>query len=421
MLSAFERTVAFRYLRARREEGLISIIAAFSLIGIALGVATLIVVLAVMNGVHGEMIRSIIGLDGHISVYAIAPGGIADYDTVVNRITSVPGVVSATPKIEGQVMALARGQASGAMVNAYPYEDLSRKPLLERKIITGSIDALQSGGVLIGSRLAERLGLGVGDAITLISPEGRATVAGMVPRVRAYPVGGIFQIGMYAYDNALVIMPFSEAQVYFKLSGLPEQSAGRASMIEVAVHHPQQAPEIARHIVDALGPGYHAYDWQSSNNNIFEAVIVQRNVMFLILMLIIIVASFNIVSSLIMLVREKGRDIAILRTMGATRQSVMRIFITCGASVGVLGTAAGIVLGLLIAFNTERIQHGIESLTGHPLFNPELYFLSHLPSKVNGSEVLMVAVIALALSFLATIYPAWRASSLDPAEGLRYE
>ncbi|MDE3038607.1 MAG: lipoprotein-releasing ABC transporter permease subunit [Pseudomonadota bacterium] len=417
MLSSFERIVAFRYLRARREEGLISIIAAFSFIGIALGVATLIVVLAVMNGVRGEMIRSIIGLDGHVSVYAASPGGIGDYENVVNAITAVPGVISAIPKIEGQVMAVNRGQAAGAMVDAYRYDDLGKKLLLERKIIGGSVESLRNGGVLIGSRLAERLGIHVGDPVTLISPEGRATVAGMVPRVKAYPVGGIFQIGMYAYDNALVVMPFQEAQVYFKLSG----RRPAASVIEVMAARPGAAPEIARRIEDALGPGFRAYDWQSSNGHIFEAVIVQRNVMFLILMLIILVASFNIVSSLIMLVREKGRDIAILRTMGATRQSVMRIFIACGAAVGVLGTLGGVCLGLLIAFNTERIQHRLESLTGHPLFNPELYFLSHLPSKVDVSEVLMVAALALALSLLATIYPARRAASLDPVEGLRHE
>jgi len=426
MLTAFERTVAIRYLRARREEGLISIIALFSLIGIALGVATLIVTLAVMNGVRGELIHSIIGLEGHVSVYG-THGGIRDYDATAQQIAAMQGVKSAVPKIEGQIMATYRGQAVGSMVAAYRYDDLKYKPLLAKKIISGDISALQHGGVVIGSRMAEKMGLHLGDDITLISPEGRATVAGMVPRVKAYTIGGIFQIGMFAYDNGLIVMPFDEAQTYFKLkdSIIPppegEGISGQVSQIEVMANDPEQAGQIASQIRAALGPDFRIYDWKTSNSNIFEAVIVQRNVMFLILTLIILVASFNIISSLIMLVREKGRDIAILRTMGASRSSISRIFIACGASVGVIGTFAGVLFGLLIAFNTENIQRGLESMMGHKLFADELYFLSHLPSKVDFSEVLMVVAMALGLSFLATIYPARRAAALDPAEGLRYE
>ncbi|MDE3059753.1 MAG: lipoprotein-releasing ABC transporter permease subunit [Pseudomonadota bacterium] len=419
MLSPFERMVAFRYLRARREEGLISVIALFSLIGIALGVATLIVTLAVMNGVRGEMIRSIIGLDGQVSVYATGAPGIASYDDVIRSIAAVPGVVSAVPKVEGQIMASYKGQAVGAMVAGYRYEDLLKKDLLVSRMTAGGLAAFGHGeGVLIGSRMAEKMGLHVGDDITLISPEGRATVAGMVPRVKAYKVAGIFSIGMYAYDNGLIVMPFEEAQVYFKLR---DNGGDAATMIEVTGADADQAPRITREIAGALGPGFRVYDWKSSNNHIFQAVIVQRNVMFLILMLIIVVASFNIISGLIMLVREKGRGIAILRTMGASRGSILRIFLACGASVGLLGTLLGVALGLLIAFHTEEIQRWLESMMGHKLFTDELYFLSHLPSKVDFNEVLAVAALALALSFLATIYPARRAASLDPAEALRYE
>jgi len=418
MLSAFERMVALRYLRARREEGLISIIALFSLIGIALGVATLIVVLAVMNGVRGELIKSIIGLEGHVSVYAEG-AAIQHYDDLAKNIMTVPGVKVALPKVEGQIMASYKGQATGAMVIAYPNDDLKQKELLINRIVEGDVGALARGeGVIIGKRMAEKMGLRLGDDITLISPEGRSTVAGIVPRVKAYKVVGIFSIGMFAYDNGMILMPFSEAQVYFKLR---DQGGDGVSSIEVMADDAQNAPVIANHVAAMLGQGYRVYDWKSSNNQIFQAVIVQRNVMFLILMLIILVASFNIVSSLIMLVREKGRDVAVLRTMGASHTSIMRIFIACGASVGVIGTLLGVALGLLVAFNTENIQLWLESMMGHRLFADELYFLSHLPSKVDGSEVVIVVIMALLLSFLATIYPARRAAKLDPAEALRYE
>jgi len=328
-------------------------------------------------------------------------------------------VKSAVPKIEGQIMASYKGQATGSMVSAYRPEDLQYKDLLMKRIVEGDKAAFEHGdGIIIGKRMAEKMNIHVGEDLTLISPEGRATVAGMVPRVKAYKVVGIFSIGMFAYDNGLILLPFTEAQVYFKLK---DNGADGASSIEVMVSDPDKAGAIGQKIANNLGAGYRVYDWKSSNSGIFQAVIVQRNVMFLILMLIIIVASFNIISSLIMLVREKGRDVAILRTMGASRGSVMRIFIVCGAMVGVIGTFVGVILGLLIAYNTENIQLWLESMMGHRLFADELYFLSHLPSKVDGHEVITVIVMALALSFLATIYPARRAARLDPAEALRYE
>lgn len=417
MLSAFERMVALRYLRARREEGLISVIAGFSLVGIALGVATLIVVLAVMNGVRQEMIKSIIGLEGHISITAKS-GGLDGYNALAQHVTQIEGVTSAIPKVEGQIMASYKGRALGAMAVGFREGDLKYKPLLSGRMQKGSLDALKEGGVVIGYRLAEKLGLSLGDAITLISPEGRATVAGLMPRVKAYPVVGIFNIGMFMYDNGLIIMPFDEAQVYFKLH---DNGGDKASMLEVMVDNPDHSLRIAQTIADTLGNEVRVYDWQRSNSQILQAVIVQRNVMFLILMLIIIVASFNIISSLIMLVREKGRDVAILRTMGASRGSVMRIFFACGASVGVVGTAIGVVLGLVIAFHTEEIQAWLESLMGHRLFADELYFLSHLPARVDGSEVITVALLSILIAFLATLYPARRAASMNPAEALRYE
>lgn len=417
MFSSFERMIAFRYLRARREEGLISIIALFSLLGIMLGVATLIVVLAVMSGVRGEMIKSIIGLEGHVSIYAGAQG-VFEYEQVSKNIAAMPGVKSAVPKVEGQIMASYKGQAMGAMAVGFRFDDLKQKQLLVSRISAGNLDGVEQGeGILIGSRMAEKMNMQVGDYLTLISPEGRATVAGMVPRVKAYPVAGIFSIGMFSYDNGLIVLPFEEAQVYFKLK---DNGGDNASLIEVMIDNPDDARGVAREIAKAF-PGTRAYDWKTSNGQIFAAVIVQRNVMFLILMLIIVVAAFNIISSLIMLVREKGKDVAILRTMGAGKNSILRIFIMCGASVGMVGTALGVALGLVIAFNTENIQAWLESLTGQKLFADELYFLSHLPAKVDGGEVITVAVIAFAISLLATIYPARRAASINPAEALRYE
>lgn len=414
MLNAFERMVAFRYLRARREEGMISVIAMFSLAGIALGVMTLIVVLSVMNGVRSEMIKSIIGLEGHVTIYSNV-GGVTDYDALSKQIAAQEGVASAVPKIEGQIMASYRGQAVGAMAAGYRAEELSTKTLLTEKITAGDIEAFKRGeGIVIGSRMADKMGIVVGDSLTLISPEGRATIAGMVPRVKAYPVVGIFSIGMFAYDNGMILMPFEEAQLYFKV---PDA----ASMIEVNLKNADDSSSVAYALASDLGPDYRVYDWKRSNAQIFNAVMVQRNVMFLILMMIIVVACFNIISSLIMLVREKGGDIAILRTMGASRASVQKIFILCGMSVGIVGTLVGVLLGLLIAFNTERIQQSIERMTGQKLLADELYFLSKLPAKVEASEVLMVVAISLLLSLLATLYPSWKAAKMNPAEALRYE
>jgi lipoprotein-releasing system permease protein len=416
VFSAFERMVAFRYLRARRREGFISIIAWFSLLGIALGVATLIIVMSVMNGFRAELMGRILGLNGHVGLYAPGPHGISDFDALAKVVVKVPGVVSVTPMVEGQVMATSQaGGASGALVRGIRGSDLMARDIIRNGIKSGDPKAFTGDdAVIVGDRLAEKLGLKVGDPITLISPKGNTTAFGTVPRVRAYHIVATFNVSMYEYDSSYIFMPLEAAQTYFNL---PD----RITEMQVMLKNPDSADREAVAITEATKGAVRVYDWQRANASYFNAVIVERNVMFLILTLIILVAAFNIISSLIMLVKDKGRDIAILRTMGATRGMIMRVFFLDGASIGIVGTGAGLILGLLFALNIESIRQFLQSLTGTQLFSPEVYFLSQLPAKVETSDVITVVVMALVLSFAATIYPSWRAARLDPVEALRYE
>lgn len=415
-----EWMLALRYLRARRREGFVSVIAGFSLVGIALGVATLIVVLAVMNGVRSEMTGSIVGLEGHVTV-SLPGGKVPDYDGMIAQLRSINGVQNAIAIAQGQLMVSANGRASGAMLTGLRQQDItSAKPMLEKAIGPQLLGQFSQGdGILLGARLAERLGVNVGDAITLISPQGQATVAGLVPRVKTYALLGTFAVGMYAYDNSLVLLPFEQTQLFLKLRS-DEQNNNFASAIEVYGAHPEDAPALAQQVSVALGQPWRVYDWISSNEPVFRAVMVQRNVMFLVLTMIILVASFNIISGLVMLVGDKQSEIAILRTMGATRGQIQRVFLYCGMGIGVVGTLVGVALGLLIASNTLRIQHAIEAWTGQPLFANGMYYLSSLPSKIDAGEVVAVTLMALALSFLATLYPARKAARTNPAEALRY-
>lgn len=418
MIKPFEWMLAFRYLRARRQEGFISVIAAFSLLGIALGVATLIVVMSVMNGFRTELLGRILGINGHISVQG-QYGAIFDYDNYVAEIQKTAGVKDALPLVKGQVMLSANGIAQGAMVNGIRAGDIEQKPLLTQHILVGDLAAFKRDeGVMIGSRLAHKMGLQIGDSLTVISPEGRATIAGMMPRIKAYPIVALFNVGMFEYDSGLVIMPFEEAQVFFKLT---RGELMAASEIEVMLDDVNSAQSIASAFSKKYGSTLRVTPWQQTNEQFFNALEVERNVMFLILTLIIIVAAFNIISSLIMLVRDKSKAIAILRTMGASSGSILRVFFICGASIGVVGTITGVLLGLAFALNIESIRHGLESLTDTNLFAAEIYFLSKLPAEVNWHQVSKVAVMALGLSFAATWYPARRAAKLDPAEALRYE
>ncbi|MFM2150480.1 MAG: hypothetical protein RLZZ187_2786 [Pseudomonadota bacterium] len=416
MFDAFERAIAFRYLRARKGERFVSVIAIFSLVGIALGVATLIIVMSVMNGFRQELLGRILGLNGHLGVYA-QERVIRDYDAMAGRIRGVAGVVSATPIVEGQALLTSEsGGASGGLARGVKPEDLRARGLVARNIVAGSLDRFEGeDAIVIGARLAQRLGLTVGDKITLVSPQGRTTVFGTVPRVRAYTVVALFQVGMHEYDNGFVFLPMAAAQLFF-------QTGDGATQIEVFVQDPTAVRAVTRAIRNALsGTPVRIVDWQDANSSFFAAVQVERNVMFLILTLIILVAAFNIVSSLIMLVKDKGRDIAILRTMGATRGAILRIFLLCGASVGVLGTLIGFAIGMAFCANIESIRQLIQALSGTELFSPEVYFLSKLPAVVDPKEVAQVVAMGLGLSLLATIYPSWRAAKTDPVEALRNE
>ncbi|NQV80087.1 MAG: lipoprotein-releasing ABC transporter permease subunit [Alphaproteobacteria bacterium] len=414
MFSVFEWMVALRYLRARRAEGFISVIAGFSLLGIALGVATLIVVLSVMNGFRAELLGRILGLNGHILVQGIS-APLEDYDDLAARIATVGGVVRASPIIEGQVMATSRFSASGALVRGMRQEDMKGHEILAKGIVAGSIETLDArNDIVIGRRLANRLGIGVGDPATLISPQGTSTPVGTVPRSKTYRVAALFDVGMFEYDSTFIFMPLEAAQIYFR-------QRESVSAIEVILEDPDKV-NLARENLFPLTSGRERLsDWQQVNSSYFTALQVERNVMFLILTLIILVAAFNIISSLIMLVKDKGRDIAILRTMGATRGSVMRIFFLAGASIGVVGTFTGLALGVAFADNIATLQGWLEGLTGTDLFAAEVYFLSQLPAKIDWSEVTIVVSMGLGLSLLATIYPSWRAARLDPVEALRYE
>ena len=418
MFNAFERAVAFRYLRARKGERFVSVIAIFSLVGIALGVATLIIVMSVMNGFRQELLGRILGLNGHMGVYAADGGPVRDYDPVAAAIRAVPGVVMATPIVEGQVlMTSEQGGAAGGLARGIRPEDLKAKANIATNIRRGSLAGFEGDdAIVIGTGLAGKLRVGVGDRVSLVSPQGRTTVLGTLPRVRAYRVVALFNVGMNEYDSTFAYLPMAAAQLFF-------QTGDAATQVEVFVQDPTRVRAANAEIRRALGAQQpvRIVDWQDANSSFFNAVQVERNVMFLILTLIIIVAAFNIVSSLIMLVKDKGRDIAILRTMGATSGSILRIFLLCGASVGVMGTLIGFGLGLVFCLNIENIRQALQSLTGTELFNAEVYFLSQLPAVVDPHEVAQVVLMGLGLSLLATVYPSWRAARLDPVEALRNE
>ena len=413
--SGFERLVAWRYLRSRRKEASISVIAGFSLIGIMLGVAALIIVMAVMNGFRAELFKQILGFNGHVVVQPI-DSPLNDYAELAKKFSAVPGVTMALPLVEGETLASGRGgSGTGALVRGIRAEDLTKLKSVSDHIISGDMVGFASGqGVLVGSRLAQQLGLTVGDQITLTAPDGDVTPFGVNPRVKAYTISGLFQVGMSEYDSSVVFMPLEEAQLFFNVQGIVEK-------IELFITNPDDVDELRPKIEEAAGRQIFLTDWRQVNATFFSALQVERNTMFMILTLIVLVAALNIISGLIMLVKDKGTDIAILRTMGATSGAIMRIFFMTGAAIGVVGTLAGVILGVVVCLNIESIRQFFSWISGTVIFNPEVYFLSKLPAQMNVSETVSVIVMALTLSFLATIFPAWRASRLDPVQALRYE
>ncbi|HKH96951.1 MAG TPA: lipoprotein-releasing ABC transporter permease subunit [Beijerinckiaceae bacterium] len=409
----FEWMLAGRYLRTRRREGFVSVIAGFSFLGIMLGVATLIVVLSVMNGFRKELLDKIVGINGHIFIAPI-DRPLTDYAEVAERVSRVAGIRRAIPMVEGQAFASSPYQGSGVLVRGVRGSDMPKIQAIAGNLRQGSLDNFEEGGgVAIGRRLAESLSVQAGDTVTLITPRGAATPFGTAPRIKGYPVAAVFEIGMSEFDATFVYMPLKEAQAYFNREG-------DVTVIEVFLDDADKVDEARQAIEMAAERPILMTDWRQRNRTFFAALEVERNVMFLILMLIVLVAALNIISGLIMLVKDKSSDIAILRTMGATRGAVMRVFLITGASIGILGTLAGFGLGLLLATNVESIRQLISSLTSTNLFPAELYFLSRLPADVDATEVATVTAFAIVLSLVATLYPSWRAARLDPVQALRY-
>ena len=417
MFGPFERMVAGRYLRARKGERFVSIIAIFSLVGIALGVATLIVVTSVMSGFQVELVSRILGMNGHISIEAYAGQKLDDYQPLVTRIRALAGVATVTPVLDGQaLLSTEGGGARGGLVRGISLDDLSALHPISDHIIAGSLsDFTGDNAVVVGVGLATTYRLRIGDSLTVISPEGAATAFGTIPRVRAYKVVAVFDSGLNDYNNSVVFLPLPAAQVFF-------QKTNAITGIEIRLHDADQVNAVGRELAPMLtGRAVYARDWRHANDTIIGVLQVQKDTMFIVLGMIVLVAAFNVVSSLIMLVKDKRADIAVLRTIGASSFSVMRIFLMCGAFVGVSGTVIGTVIGVLFCHNIAAVQHFVERVTGGRVFDASVFMLSELPNTIDWGDVTRVVALGLILSLLATLYPSWRAARTDPVEALRHE
>jgi lipoprotein-releasing system permease protein len=408
---SFERIVAFRYLRARRQEGLISVIAVLSFLGITLGVATLIIVMSVMNGERAELLHEILGLNGHLSVVA-GPGGLSNYQAVADDVKRQPGVVAVYPIIEGQVLATANGESTGALVRGMDENDIAAEPMLARHVASDALRQFGNGDILVTSKLAVKLSLRPGDPVTFVSPGTQDGTFGNLPRMMAYRVAGTFDVGMYQYDSNLVLIPLAAAQRFFRLPDV-------VTSLQIFVDDPNRSVSIGRELKERFGKSLTIVDWQQSNFAIVGALQVERYAMFIILSLIILVAAFNIITSMIMLVKDKTRDIAVMRTMGATRGMVLRIFILSGGIIGFAGTILGFGLGIAVATHIEDLRQWLQQ--GFGIDVSEIDFFTRIPARIDPREVGAVIATSFVMSFLATLYPSWRAARLDPVEALRYE
>jgi lipoprotein-releasing system permease protein len=412
--AAFEWALATRYLRARRREGFISVIAGFSFLGIMLGVATLIIVMAVMNGFRQELFEKILGLNGHMVAYRVG-AEMEDHPDLRRKLESVAGVVKAFPLVEGQAMVSGPAQTLGGLVRGLAEADIKAQSFISANVKEGTLDGFDTRtAVAIGQRMASALRVKVGDSITLIAPRGSTTPFGTAPRIKRYAIAAIFELGMSEYDKTMVFMPLAEAQRFFN-------KGASVDVLELMVENPDHVGTVAEAVRKAGGTTLHTIDWRQRNESFFTVLQVERNMMFIILSLIVIVAAFNIISGLMMLVKDKSRDIAILRTMGATKHAMMRVFLITGASIGVVGALAGLVLGVVFCWNIEGIRQFVAWATSTQLFNPEVYYLTRLPARIDYWETGSIVGLAMLLSVLATLYPSWRAARLDPVEALRYE
>ncbi len=415
LLSPYETMIARRYLLPGKGEGFIFLVASISLVAVMLGVAALIIVMSVMNGFRAELFDKIVGLNGHAVVQGYG-GRLPDWRQIVAEARRTPGVTSATPLIEQPLMASHDGRVEGILVRGMRVDDIRSNGQLNAKVLSGDLKALVpgSGNVALGARLAEALGAQVGGEISLISPAGQTTPFGTVPRIVSYRVAAIFEIGVYDYDKAFVLMPIADAQTLLLLGDA-------VGMVEVETNDPDKVGTILAPLAPKIDNKAVITDWRQMNASLFEALAVERVAMFVVLSIIILVAVFNILSSLIMLVRAKTRDIAILRTMGASRQALIRIFVVVGVTIGALGTVAGLILGFIFLFFRQAVVNFVQLITGQNLWDPSIRFLTELPAKTDPFEVIGIAAMALLFSFLATLYPAFKAASTDPVQVLRYE
>ena len=410
-----EQMIAFRYIKSRRVEGFISIAAWFSLIGIMLGVATLIVVMSVMNGFRTELVDRILGINGHLVVYEKNEPYVSNYNQIINKVSDIKNVIAVTPHLEGQALAKSKSTVSGVIIRGVNWSDLAAKKLLWKSLTQLTIDNYKNNeDIIIGYRLAQRLNVNVGDFISLISPNGMETALGILPIKQNFKIGGFFDIGMYEYDNNFIFIPWKKAELFFSTKNI-------AHGIEIFLKDQKFTSSASLNVKNKLGDELLVIDWKKRNSAFMSALAVEKNVMFIILSLIILVAAFNIISSMIMLVQTKKSDIALMRTMGASKYVIIRIFVLTGSIIGLLGTFAGTILGVAISSNIEAIRNFLTTILGSELFSAEIYFLSKLPSNIHINEVVMVICVSIFLTLFASIFPAWKASRISPAEALRYE